>query len=132
MPPQESGKKPPRSNRTPDVRGSQSKKATSTWKQHALLVLAVAGFGVFVWDYYPDRNTEVGSQMCLRVAIVLSTLWLAYPQLHQLFQSVSMNVLILVLLVAFVVARNPLILLSIVLICIVLALFKFAIRIFNE
>lgn len=70
--------------------------------------------------------------MCLRVAIVLSTLWLAYPQLHQLFQSVSMNVLILVLLVAFVVARNPLILLSIVLICIVLALFKFAIRIFNE
>ena len=97
-----------------------------------MIALALLGFAVYLVDLIPDRSTEIFSQMALRLAIVLATVWLAFPQLEQLFQSVSLSIVIIGLLAAFVIARNPIILLSIVILCIVIAVIKFAVRTFNE
>ena len=70
--------------------------------------------------------------MAFRLAIVMSTLWLAFPQLEQFFKSYSISFLIVILLTAFVVARNPIILVSIVVLCVLLAILNYAIRVFNE
>lgn len=94
--------------------------------------LSILGLGIYLVDLIPDGHTEVHSQMSLRLAIVLATVWLAFPQLEQLFQSFSWSVLLIALLGIFVVARNPIILVSIVVLCLVLAAMKFGIRLFTE
>ena len=120
-------------NRNSVLPSSQKPKSNlSNWKQWTLIALALLGFAVYLVDLIPDRSTEIFSQMALRLAIVLATVWLAFPQLEQLFQSVSLSIVIIGLLAAFVIARNPIILLSIVILCIVIAVIKFAVRTFNE
>lgn len=107
-------------------------RSTSGWKQVLLAILSLVGFGIYLVDLYPDWKTEIFSQMSFRLAIVLATLWLAFPQLDQFFKSFSVGILLVVLLIAFVVARNPVILVSIVVLCVILAIMNFAIRVFND
>ena len=109
------------------------KQTTSAiWKQRILIALSVIGFGVYLVDLYPDGKTEIGSQMAFRLAIVLATVWLAYPQLEQLFKSLSISILLVLLLAAFVIAKNPYILISIVILCVILGIMNYAIRVFNQ
>jgi hypothetical protein len=95
-----------------------------------LIILSVAGFGIFGFDYFQDGETEVLSQVCLRVAIVLGAAWLAYPQVEYL---VKHSPLILILLcVVFIVFKNPLVLAVGILLCLVLVVLQYVVRVLKS
>lgn len=101
-------------------------------RQWILIALSLTGFGIYLADLLPDQQTHVFSQMSFRIAIVLLTMWLAFPQLEKLFQSDSSIFLIGALMIAFVVTRIQLVLLAIVGFCILYALIKYMIRVVKE
>ncbi|MEC9091449.1 MAG: hypothetical protein VX438_02000 [Planctomycetota bacterium] len=84
--------------------------------------LAVVGLGIYLVDLLSDGTAEVLSQSAFRVGMVLGAMWFAYPQLTQITRSFSSGILVALLLVTFAIAKNPLILVGAILLCLALGL----------
>lgn len=72
----------------------------------ALLLLAIGFIGLLVYGVDDDRTSMLLS-MCMRIGIVLGTIWLAFPQLLQLAGKSSPWMLILLVVCGLIVAMRP-------------------------
>ena len=126
-----SGKKKSAKNREKDG-PDKSNSAAGKFRKTVVLLLAIVGVAIYVWDLYPDREAGILSQMAFRLSIVLGTVWLAFSQLEIFFRNFSVGLLLIILLVIFVIAKNPLILVTIVALCVAIGSLTYVVRIFNE
>ena len=126
-----SGKKKSAKNREKDG-PDKSNSAAGKFRKTVVLLLAIVGVAIYLWDLYPDREAGILSQMAFRLSIVLGTVWLAFSQLEIFFRNFSVGLLLIILLVIFVIAKNPLIPVTIVALCVAIGSLTYVVRLFNE
>ncbi len=113
-------------NKTPIERADQVKRI-------ALLVLGLLGMSYYFIELFTMDKPTPSSQIAVRVGFVLILFWLAFPQVQMLVRRISPITFVTSAVVMLIfVQRGPLILIPCLIVCALLGIMQYAVKVFTE